>query len=192
MSTKNKNNELNQLGNMDQIRELMFGAQIRSFEEEIVKLNSNLDSMNANIVGRIENLEKKLREEHLSSIEIIEQKVKNLTLATQEDSSDLKEQILKQEKKTNRDLDSLKDETEIQLNALKTDNDNAKVSIQEELEVLQSTISTLLNKEIDSINEDKVSKDDFSRILLDMSMKIKGTDIQNHIENMMQEQADSK
>ncbi len=192
MPRKNENKELNQLGNMEQIRELMFGSQIRSFEEDIAKLNSRLDSMNADMVGRIESIEKKLHEEHLSSVEILEQKVKNLTLATQEDSSDLKEQILMQEKKMNRDLDGLKDEAEIQLNALKHDNDNAKASIQKELEALQLTINSLLSKEIDTINEDKVSKDEFSRLLLDMSMKIKGTDIQDHIENMIQEQTDNK
>ena len=191
MSVK-ENQKLNQPGNMEQVRELMFGAQTRLFEDEITKLNSKLDAMHSSVTGQIEDLTTKLREEYSSSTDILEQKIKNLTLSTQEDNSDVKEQLVKQEKKTNRGLDTLQEEIESQLSTIKTENNNARTTVKKELDTVKQAIYKLLKEQINTVNENKVSKDDFSEMLVDMAMKVKGTNLQSSLENMLQEQKTTK
>lgn len=178
----------NQLGNMEQIRELMFGPQARMFEDEIAKINTNFNTMNTELLERIESLESTLRSENDSAIQIVEQKIKNLTIATQDESSDFKEQLVKYEKKTNRGFDDVKEMFEVQLNALKNDHNQNKTVIKKDLEALQSSLKELLNEQIEDLSDIKVSKDDFAAMLLEMAIKIKGSNLENSLEGILQEQ----
>lgn len=191
MATKTVKDD-NQLGNMEQIRELMFGPQARMFEEEIAKINANFNSMHTELVERIESLESTLRSEHDSAIQIIDQKIKNLTLATQDESSDVKEQLVKYEKKTNRSFDDIKEMFETQLNVVKSDHKQSKTAIKKDLELLQSSLKQLLNDQVEDLSDLKVSKDDFSAMLLEMAIKIKGSNLESSLENILQEQNSSK
>jgi len=180
--------QLNQSGNMEQIRELMFGPQARMFEEEIAKINANFNTMHSELVERIESLESTLRSENDSAIQIVEQKIKSLTLVTQDESSDVKEQLVKYEKKTNRGFDDVKEMFETQLNALKNDHNQSKTVIKKDLETLQSSLKELLNEQIEDLGDVKVSKDDFSAMLLEMAIKVKGSNLENSLESILQEQ----
>jgi len=191
MSSK-ENQSLNQLGNMEQIREILFGSQIRMFEEEMGKLDSSINAMHSEINKRIENLEKILRKEHDLAVQTSEQKIKNLTTAMQDESSDFKEQLVKNEKKFNHTIGITKEEIEAQLNTLKNDQNSAKETTKNDLETLQSSINEILNQQIENLSGNKVSKDDFSEMLLDMAMKIKGTNIENSLEKILQEKKPSK
>ena len=191
MATK-EDKQLDQSGNMEQIRELMFGPQTRMFEEEIAKINSNFNAMHTELIKRIESLESTLRSESDSAIQIVDQKIKNLTLATQDESSDFKEQLVKYEKKTNRGFDDVKEMVEVQLNTLKNDHNQNKTLIKKDLEALQTSLKELLNEQIEDLSDVKVSKDDFSAMLLEMAIKIKGSNLENSLESMLQEQKNSK
>jgi len=181
-----------QMGNMEQIRELMFGPQARIFEEEISKINAHLNTMQTELSQRIESLESTLRSEYDSAIQIVDQKIKNLTIATQDESSDFKEQLVKHEKKTNRGFDDVKEMFETQLNALKNDHNQTKTVMKQDLETLQSSLKQLLNAQIEDLSDIKVSKDEFSAMLLEMAIKIKGSSLENSLESMLQEQNISK
>jgi len=182
----------NQLGNMEQIRELMFGPQARMFEEEIAKMSANLEGMHTELSERLESLESALRSEYDSAIQIVDQKIKTLTVATQDESSDFKEQLVKYEKKTNRGFDDVKEMFETQFNVLKNDHNQTKTAMKKDLETLQSSLQQLLNGQIEDLSDIKVSKDDFSAMLLEMAIKIKGSNLENSLESMLQEQTTSK
>lgn len=182
----------NQLGNMEQIRELMFGPQARMFEEEIAKMSANLEGMHTELSERLESLESTLRSEYDSAIQIVDQKIKTLTVATQDESSDFKEQLVKYEKKTNRGFDDVKEMFETQFNVLKNDHNQTKTVMKKDLETLQSSLQQLLNGQIEDLSDIKVSKDDFSAMLLEMAIKIKGSNLENSLESMLQEQTTSK
>ena len=191
MSNK-ENQQLSQLGNMDQIREILFGSEIRMFEEEIKKLSSSVSTMNTEIMKRIDTLETTFRDEQKSASQASDQKIKNLSTNMQDENSDFKEQLVKNEKKFNRSIDTAKDEMETQIESLKNEQTNIKIAAKKDLESLRATLDEILNKEMSGLSEAKVSKDDFSAMLLDMAMKIKGTNLENNLESMIQEQVPSK
>ena len=183
---------LDQLGNMEQIREILFGSQIRTFEEDLIKLDAKLSTIHSEINNRIDTLEKNLQDEQTSSSQALEQKIKNLTLLVQDESSDAKEQLVKHEKKFNRSIEDTKDEINTQISTLKKDQENAKVTVKKELESLQSSLNKIINEHAKGLGESKISKDDFSAMLFDMAMKIKGTDLQDNLDDMIKEKSHSK
>ncbi|MDF1876327.1 hypothetical protein JHD47_00670 [Sulfurimonas sp. SAG-AH-194-L11] len=190
MST-NKTNVTNQVGNMDQIRELMFGPQVRMFEDEISKVNTTLHEMNNNITEKINQLDAKLTAQHKDTTAVLEQKLKSLNNSMQENNIDFKDQLLKAEKKSNQSLDDLQELFETQLNILTNEHTQAKVAIHNDLDALKSSISTLLNEEIENMQKAKVSKDDLSAMLLDLAMQVNGTSLEGNIEGMLQEQKEN-
>ena len=191
MSNK-ESQQLSQLGNMEQIREILFGSQIRTFEDEMAKIDTKLDTMHSEINERIDTIERNLQNEQNSSTQALNQKIKNLTLSLQDESSDAKEQLVKHEKKFNRSIEDAKSEISTQINTLKKDQEYAKVTTKKELVALQTSLNDILNKQIAGLSDVKVSKDDFSAMLLDMAMKIKGTNLENSLENMLQEKTPAK
>ncbi len=189
---KEDNKQLDNLGNLDQVREIIFGTQTRAFEEEISKLESNMQKMSSKILQSIETLELTLRSEQDSATQIIEQKIKNLLLLTQDESSDFKEQLVKQEKKFNRGLEMLKDDIEVQITTIKSEHTTTKIATKKELDSLQEKLNDFVGKQIENLNDAKLSKDDFSAMLFEMAMQIKGTSIQESLDNVIQEQEAAK
>jgi len=182
----------NQLGNMEQIRELMFGPQVRMFEEELNKMNNTLQTMDEKLSDKINKLETKLISEHEASATIIEQKIKTLSSTMQEESIDTKEQLVKYEKKVNQSLEDVQEVFETQLSLLKNEHAQSKVVASNELESLKSSISTLLNEQIENVKNVKVSKDDLSAMLLDFAMKINGSSIEENLNDIVQEEDEKK
>ncbi|MEN8147533.1 MAG: hypothetical protein ABFR02_07925 [Campylobacterota bacterium] len=189
---KEENKQLDNLGNLDQVREIIFGTQTRVFEEEISKLESNMEKISSKLLDSIEALETTLRSEQASATQIVEQKVKNLLISTQDESSEFKEQLVKHEKKFNRSLEMMKDDIEVQIDTLKNEHNSTKSSTKKELNSLQEKLNDFVAQQIENLNDAKVSKDDFSAMLLDMAMKIKGTNIQDSLDHVIQEQEVSK
>jgi len=182
----------NQLGNMEQIRELMFGPQIRMFEEELNKMNNTLQTIDEKLSDKINKLEVKLISEHEASTTIIEQKIKTLSTTMQEGSIDTKEQLVKYEKKINQSLEDVQEVFEAQLSLLKNEHAQSKIANSNELESLKSSISTLLNEQIENMKNIKVSKDDLSAMLLDFAMKINDSSIEDSLKDIAQEEDEKK
>lgn len=182
----------NQLGNMEQIRELMFGPQIRMFEEELNKMNNTLQTIDEKLSDKINKLEAKLISEHEASTTIIEQKIKTLSTTMQEGSIDTKEQLVKYEKKINQSLEDVQEVFEAQVSLLKNEHAQSKIATSNELESLKSSISTLLNEQIDNMKNIKVSKDDLSAMLLDFAMKINDSSIEDSLQDITQEEDEKK
>jgi len=186
MSTKTEN-PMGQLGNMEQIRELMFGPQIRKFEEELKKLTTNMNTIAKEFNQKIVTLEKKTAEEHSSSIQLLEQKIKTVSNALQDESIELKEQLVRQEKKANNALDDVQEVFESQLDVMKKENNQNRDELRDELKELEESILKLLNEQIEDMQTAKVSKDNLSSMLFDLAIKVKDTTIAANFDTMVED-----
>jgi len=186
MSTKTEN-PMGQLGNMEQIRELMFGPQIRKFEEELAKLTANMNIMAKELNQKVTTLEKKTAEEHSTNINLLEQKIKTVSNALQDESIELKEQLVRQEKKANNALDDVQELFESQLDVMKKENNQNRDELKSELHELEESIIKLLNEQIENMQTAKVSKDNLSSMLFDLAIKVKDTTIAANFNTMVEE-----
>jgi len=184
-------NPMGQLGNMEQIRELMFGPQIRKFEEELGKLQEGMQTISKELTQKVVALEKKIVAEHASSVQLLEQKIKTVSNALQDESIELKEQLVRQEKKGNNALDDVQELFESQLEIMKKENTQNKEELQGELKELEESILKLLSEQMEGMQNAKVSKDNLSTMLFDLAIKVKDTTIAANFETMIEDKSSS-
>ncbi|UCN01185.1 hypothetical protein LCX93_04530 [Sulfurimonas sp. SWIR-19] len=182
-------NPMGQLGNMDQIRELMFGPQIRKFEEDLNKLQEKMNIATKELTQKIIVLEKKLTAENTSNTQLLEQKIKTVSNALQDESIELKEQLVRQERKANNALDDVQKVFESQIDAMKRENIQNKEELHNELEELEASIMKLLKQQVENLEGAKVSKDNLSSMLFDLAIKVKDTTIAENFDMMIEESA---
>lgn len=186
MATKTEH-PMGQLGNMDQIRELMFGPQIRKLEEDLSKLQDNMNISAKELTQKIISLEKKLTAEHTSNVQLLEQKIKTVSNALQDESVELKEQLVRQEKKANNALDDVQKVFESQVDAIKRENIQNKEELHNELKEIEASIMKLLGEHVEKLEGAKVSKDNLSSMLFDLAIKVKDTTIAENFDMMIEE-----
>lgn len=170
MSEKNINN-------VEQIRDIIFGSQIKDFESRFDKLSDSIKQLEKKMTKALEESHNKLKSETTRSIEGIEKVISNLTSSTQNERNKLKELINSTESNLKEGLDNQKDELSTKIKIL---NDNVADENRRNLETInkiKEEIEESLNIGLSNLSNDKVSRDSISKLLLDMAMNIQGTDV---------------
>ena len=170
MSEKNINN-------IDQIRDLIFGSQIKEFEEKFNKFEISLQSMEAKIHNIFERSYEKIQRETERSLEALEKKIDNLSVVTQKERLKLKELIDTTDDTLHTQLENQKDELLAKMKVMKENLSDENIKIKENMKVLRSEIEKVLRDEIGGISDDKLSKDAMAQMFLEIAMKIHGTDM---------------
>jgi len=170
MSEKNANN-------VDQIRDLIFGNQIKDFEAQFNQLNDTLKVMEEKMRKAFNESHAKLQKETERSLEVLEKKIDNLSSSTQRERTKLKELIDNTDENLHEQLNNQKDEFTTKLKIMKenTADDNKKIA--ENMKTMQSEIQAMLEKGLSGLSDDKLSRDSMAQMLLDVAMKLQGTNV---------------
>lgn len=173
MSTKNVNN----LNNVDQIRDLIFGSQIKDFEERFNRISKTMNSMEETLNSKMDESYEKLSKETERALEILEKKIDNLELSTQKERTKLKELIDTTDESIQTQLHSQKDEFSTKLKVLKENVSDENKKVLAQVNVMKAEIEAALNEGLDTLGDDKLSRDAMAQMLLDVAMKMQGTDV---------------
>ena len=170
MSDKNANN-------VDQIRDLIFGNQIKDFEAQFNQLNDTLKVMEEKMTKAFNASHTKLQKETERSLEVLEKKIDNLSNSTQRERTKLKELIDNTDENLHEQLTNQKDEFTTKLKIMKENvvDDNKKMA--ENMDAMQKEIQVTLEKSLAGLSDDKLSRDAMAQMFLDVAMKIQGTDV---------------
>jgi uncharacterized membrane protein YgaE (UPF0421/DUF939 family) len=120
--------EISQLGNVDQIREILFGSESRELKEKFKKLESSIESIQAEMRKKMQQTQNDFNARIESEIENISRKIKNITTQQQDEFADVRDSALKQEKRIQNSLDILEEELNAkneQLYKQQVENNNA-------------------------------------------------------------------
>jgi hypothetical protein len=159
-------------GNVDKIRDILFGSQMREYEKRFIRLE---DRMQKEVNGLKDDLRKGFESlEHYmkKEFELLNERQKkeqdDRSAAVQELSEDLKGTSLSMEKKVslveeqlNRNSRELREEM---LNQYKT--------LSDEIRQKHETISGLLEREAHELQVDKVDRNNLSELFMEMAMRL--------------------
>ncbi len=182
--------EISQLGNVDQIREILFGSESRELKEKFKKLESSIESMKTEMRKKIEQTQSDFNTRIESELEGISRKIKNLTTQQQDEFADVRDSALKQEKRIQNSLDILEEELNAkneQLYKQQVENNNA---LRSQMDTLRDEMIAVLDEKLSELSEIKLSRDDAAEIFMDAAMQMKGTKINQQL--AMAQQAESK
>ncbi|MEQ9235338.1 hypothetical protein [Coleofasciculus sp. E2-BRE-01] len=164
------------LGNIDQIRDIIFGAQLREYDSRIDKIESNLALIQQEMRDRIEQTKTVYATELRAAVDSLEKKLKSLNMTVQNDNSEIRQTIDMVNKKFSGNLESLDNSLEKQTNNLHNELSETREKLQEDIRSLRSYVFEELERRFSLINDGKVAKDDMADILFELGLRIKGTE----------------
>ena len=91
MNDFNNNDLRERLGNVDQIRDILFGSYLREWGHRLEQLEKNLSVTQQEIRERTDELKQVLSSDFQASIDNFEKKIKSISLKDEQDKFDLQQ-----------------------------------------------------------------------------------------------------
>jgi valyl-tRNA synthetase len=166
------------LGNVDQIRDLLFGSKLAEYEQRFQKYDQQLQQMDANLADfKVETRDhlNLLRSDLLSEMQIGLEKLNRQVDQLQLSSTEQGHKSLSIEQRCAQDIESVKQSLTDQTQFLKTDLIQTRRQIQEDLVRLSEKLTQALYAEVANVHETKLSQVDLADILFELCLKLKNS-----------------
>ena len=180
-NNKAKENDLSQLGNVDQIREILFGSQSREMKEKFDKLEASIKSLHEEMRRKIEQTQSDFNIRLESELEAISRKMKNIVTQQQNEFSDVRDSAIKQEKRLQNAMDIMEEELNAKREQLQKQHLESNSALRSEMDTLKDEVLKTLNDKMSEMNGVKLSRDDAADILMEAAMAMKGTQINQQL-----------
>ncbi len=180
------------LGNIDQIRDIIFGAHLREYTSRLDKAESDISAMQQDVRDRLNELKSVLAIELRNSVESIDKRLKAISASTQEDSADLRQQFDRINRKFTNSIETLDETVEAQRVALRDELAQTRDSLQGDNRELRSLVLEELDRHFSILREDKISKDDMAELLFELGMRLKGAEFVPELREAAEERVEEK
>jgi LPS O-antigen subunit length determinant protein (WzzB/FepE family) len=179
------------LGNIDQIRNLLFGEQLgeysqrfQSYEDRFENIESELLSFQEETRNRLNQLQNSLTTEIRSAVDSIEKKIKYISLTSQEARGEIQQNLQEVNQKLSQDLTILNKSFVQTTTDLKDELSSTRSNLEKDLENLRNKSFDAINNYINELKETKVSRVDLAEVLFELCLKVKGTEYMPESENL--------
>jgi hypothetical protein len=132
--------------------------------------------MQQDIQARIEQVRTVLSTEMRTAFDSLEKKIKSITLNTQEESADLRQQIDRINRKFSSSIEALDEAIDNQTGSIRDELSQTRERLSEETRILKTQVFEELDRRFSMLREVKVSRDDMAEILFELGMRLKGTE----------------
>lgn len=165
------------LGNLDQIRELLFGQQSRDYNDRIEKLETELARFKQETNDHLAQLHEELSNEIQLAINTFEKRVKYINMNAQNEANALRDSIDDNHKKAMTRISALDQALSANSNSLQTEISKTRDDLHREIQEWKQQLNHQIDQYFSQLRDTKVSRDDFAEILFNMCLKIKGSDL---------------
>lgn len=157
---------------VDQIRELIFGSQMKDFEAKFSQLDSKVEQMKEQSAKAINESYIKLHREIERSMELLERKIDTVASTAQKEKGKLRELLDSTDEALQEQLGTQKDEFLNKLRVMKESVDDEHQQINQDLQLMREQIERNLEAGLQKLSDEKLSRDMISQALIDMAMKM--------------------
>jgi len=174
-------NNTPKLGNVAQIREILFGSQSRKLQDKFESVENILQEMNREISEKMEQNQNDFNNRLTSEVETINRKIKNIASQQQQEFADIRDVSLKSENRLQSSLDILEEEFSAkneQIQKQQTQNNN---DLRTQMHNLKKDLVQVVNDKIAELGSEKLSRDDAANIMMEAAMGMKGTSINQQL-----------
>ncbi len=164
------------LGNIDQIRDIIFGAQLRDYDNRLNKIESDLVLLQQELRERVEQVKTSVTTDFKGAVDSLEKRLKSLSSTTQEEAVDLRQQVDRVNRKFSSSLQTLDETLDAQTRVIRGELSQTKSQLQDNVNSLRDLVIEELDRRFGQLNDTKVSKDDIAETLFALGMRLKGTE----------------
>ena len=161
------------LGNMDQIRDIIFETQLRKHNNRFDGIESDLSMLRQEIRDRIDQLKITFSNELSVAVESLEKKLKSASSLAQQESTEIRSQVVRIHKKFSDSIDSLNQTFHQQSTSARDELSQTRNSLQQTINIFREQIFEELDERFAELKSNKVSKDDMAETLFELAMRLK-------------------
>jgi len=176
MSDITKEEMRERLANIEQIRDIIFGSNIREFNNRFEKMESDLSRLQQELYDYAQQVKSILSTEIRATNESLEKKIKTLSSESKEEAAELRQQLERLNRKFSNGIEALDESLDSQTNLLREEFTETRDRLQEDFRDLKKQVFEQLDQRLSMMRDTKVSKHDMAEILFEMGMKLKGTE----------------
>jgi hypothetical protein len=172
------------MGNIDLIRDIIFGPKLQEYDSRIDKLESHLSLLEKEMHDRIEHVKTDCLTELRSSVDSLEQRIKSLNLTFQKDNADIRQLIDRSYQNFSGSLESIDKTLVSQTTSIRKELLETREKLQDDTRNLKSQILDELEKRFSLLTNAKVSRNDMADILFELGLRLKGTDLAKELKEV--------
>jgi len=176
MNEITKDDMRERLGNLDQIRDLLFGENLQKYDKRLSKIESDISSLRQEMHECVDQLNHTLSTEIRGAIDSWEKKLKYLSLTTHEETSDIRQQIERTDQKLTLSIESFDKSAKSQTNSMREELAKLKDQSQGDVQDLKNQVMEEVDRRFSSLKDAKVSREDLAEVLFELCMRLKGTE----------------
>ena len=161
------------MGNIDLIRDIIFGPKLQEYDSRLDKLEAHLSSLEKEIRERTDRAKADCLAELRVSVDSLEEKIKSLGLTTQKDTVDIRQLIERTYSNFTSNLEALDKTVISQTNSIRRELSETRDKLQEDTENLKTEIFGELEKRFSMLKDAKVSRNDMADVLFELGLRLK-------------------
>lgn len=168
------------LGNVSQLRELLFGEQIESYEAKSKEYNYRLNQLEADFhefklitEKNLKELENNLVSKINSVANTTEDKISYVNSHNLVEHQKINEELTKISKESYRNIDFLQNSINDHHSSLKQEITQSKSTIDRELQLLKRQVFDKLESSLAELSNTKLSHNDLADVLFELCLKLK-------------------
>ena len=176
MSDMAKDEIRDRLGNIDQIRDIIFGAQLRDYDNRLDKVETDAALLKQEAREQNDQLRLSVETEVRAAIEMFDKRLRSVQANAQEECSELRQQIDRLNKKFTNTIQSLDESVDRQFDSMHNELAATKTKLQTDVGALRDLVLEELDRRFSQLQQAKASKDDIAETLFELGMRIKGSE----------------
>lgn len=177
MNEMTKEEMRDRLGNIDQIRDILFGSQLRESNSRFDQIDAEVSRRYQSLQDQINDVQKSLSLDLQTAVDSLEKKIRSINFSTQKETTELRQLTDRINKNLSSSIDNLSQNVEIQTNSLRTELLQSKEKSETDMRSLKSYILEELDKRLSLVKDAKVSKDDMAEILFEIGLRLRETEV---------------
>jgi len=161
------------MGNIELIRDIIFGPKLQDYDGRFDQLESAFSLLEKEMRDRTEQIKADCLSELRASVNSIEQKIKSLSFTSQKDNADIRQLVDRSYKSFSTSLESIDQTVVSQTSSIRKELLETREKLQEDTQNLKSQISDELERRLSRLTDAKLSRDDLADILFELGLRIK-------------------
>lgn len=213
MNQSNTEETRQRLGNISQIRDLLFGEQLENYEQRFDQIDSRVEHFESTIAelrGEIEQhrsevseqleqittnfqqLQASLTNQVDSTVDSLDKRFKYLSVNTYAEINSIRQDVQSKTNSNYQKIELITDNLNAQLQAIKTQSNSHRNILEKDISSLKKQLASVIEENLTALEETTVSRGDLAEVLFELCLKVQGKSITSEAVNPQPHNDDSR
>jgi archaellum component FlaC len=161
------------MGNIELIRDIIFGPKLQEYDARLDKLEATISSLEKEMHDRTEQAKTESLAELRTAVESLEEKITSLSFTSQKDNADIRQLVEQTYRNFSSNLESIDKAVVSQTGSIRKELSETREKLQEDTRSLKSQVFDELEKRFALLQDAKLSRNDVAEMMFELGLRIK-------------------